>query len=414
MENTKPSYIEPGLLSLFRIFMTIQWLLLIVGLLSLEDSTDAGAPVLVVLMLLHTSILLLYLRIKRLQRWFKRVYLPLALIATTIMPIVAMAFAVAARLETGLRGEAAAGDGDILILWLFAPLMVVAAQYGFIVVIIFSAISTGLELFFGVALANEGSVAVNIVFEQAVIRNIIFLAIGYVISRLISAQRRQRESLREANKQLAQFAVTLEQLAISRERNRMARDLHDTLAHTLSAVAIQLEAVTAIWESSPDLARQRIDTIRQVTRDGLQETRKALTALRSSPLDDLGLTMALEAVAEKAAERAGFRLHVNMPDAMAEIPAETEINLYRVAEEALNNAVQHAEASDLWLTLSSKKRQIELRIRDNGVGFDTEEAPPNGHYGLVGMKERAALCDAVLSIESEPQVGTRISLQLKV
>lgn len=414
MENTKPSYIEPGLLSLFRIFMTIQWLLLIVGLLSLGDSTDAGAPVLIVFMLVHTTILLLYLRINRLQRWFKRVYLPLALIAATIVPIVTLAISVAARLETGLRGDAAAGDGGTLILWLFAPLMVVAAQYGFVWVVIFSAISTGLELFFGAGLANEGSVAINVVFEQTVIRNLIFLAIGYVISRLISAQRRQRESLRDANKQLTQFAVTLEQLAISRERNRMARDLHDTLAHTLSAVAIQLEAVTTIWDSSPDLARQRIDTIQQVTRDGLQETRKALTELRSSPLDDLGLTMALQAVAEKSAERAGFRLHVNIPSTIADIPAETEVNIYRVAEEALNNTVRHAEATDLWLTLSSKKQQIELRIRDNGIGFDTEQTPPDGHYGLVGMKERAALCGGVLSIESEPQVGTQIILQLKV
>ena len=413
MENTKSSYIEPGLLPLFRNFTMIQWLLLLLGFCSLSDSTDAGAPPLVLLMLLHTSILLLYLRIERLQRWFKKVYLPLALIAATIMPIITTALSITARLDTGLRGEAAAGDGGTLILWLFAPLMAVAAQYGFVMVIIFSVITTVIELLFGAGLADAGSVPVRVIAEQAFIRNLVFLAIGYVISRLIAAQRQQRESLRQANKQLAQFAVTLEQLAISRERNRMARDLHDTLAHTLSAVAIQLEAVTSIWDTSPDLARQRIDKIQQVTRDGLQETRKALTALRSSPLDDLGLTMALQAAAEKAAERAGFRLHVNIPAALTEIPAETELNIYRVAEEALNNAVKHAEARDLWLTLTQHKQQIELQIRDNGVGFDTEQTPPNGHYGLVGMQERAALCGGVLLIHSEPLAGTQINLQVR-
>src|SRR5688500_18923116 len=100
MENTKPTLIEPGLLSLFRIFTTIQWLLLVLGFCSLSDSTDAGAPILVVLMLLHTTILLLYLRINRLQHWFKRAYLPLALIPAAIVPIVVNALAVATRLNT--------------------------------------------------------------------------------------------------------------------------------------------------------------------------------------------------------------------------------------------------------------------------------------------------------------------------
>jgi signal transduction histidine kinase len=413
MENTKPTLIEPGLLSLFRIFTTIQFVLLVLGFCSLNDSTDVGAPILVVLMLLHTTILLLYLRINRLQRWFKRAYLPLALIPAAIAPIVVSALAVATRLNAGLRGEAAAGEGGTLILWLFAPLMAVAAQYGFIAVIIFSVITTGLELLFGIGLADAGSVPASVIIEQVFIRNLVFLAIGFIISRLVSEQRRQRESLHQANRQLAQFAVTLEQLAISRERNRLARDLHDTLAHTLSAVAIQLEAVTTIWDTSPEIARQRITKIQGVTRDGLQETRKALQALRSSPMDDLGLTMALNSIAEKAAERAGFRLHVTIPPELPKLLAETELNIYRVAEEALNNAVQHAEAKDLWLTLTYDKKQIELCIRDNGIGFDTEQAPPQGHFGLVGMQERAALCGGVLQIQSEPNVGTQIILQMK-
>jgi signal transduction histidine kinase len=335
------------------------------------------------------------------------------LIPAAIAPIVASALSVAVRLNTGLQGEAAAGEGGTLILWLFAPLVAVAAQYGFVAVIIFSVITTSLELLFGIGLVDAGSVPANVIFEQAFIRNLVFLAIGFIISRLISEQRRQRESLHQANRQLAQFAVTLEQLAISRERNRLARDLHDTLAHTLSAVAIQLEAVTTIWDTSPEIARQRITKIQGVTRDGLQETRKALQALRSSPMDDLGLAMALNSIAEKAVERAGFRLHVIMPQELPKLLAETELNIYRVAEEALNNAVQHAEASDLWLTLTHDKKQIELCIRDNGMGFDIVQASPQGHFGLVGMQERAALCGGVLQIQSEPNVGTQIILQMK-
>src|SRR5262245_1109627 len=145
MENTKPALIEPGLLSLFRIFTTIQWVLLVLGFCSLNDAKDIGAPPLVVLMLVHTTILLLYLWSKVLQRWLKRVYLPLALIPAAIAPIITSTLAVAVRLNHGLRGEAASGDGGTLILWLFAPLVAVAAQYGFVAVIVFSVITTGLE-----------------------------------------------------------------------------------------------------------------------------------------------------------------------------------------------------------------------------------------------------------------------------
>ena len=405
--------IEPGVLRLFRILTLIQWGILLFAFYTSTNGSDAGTVVIVTLLLLHSTILLLYLRIERFQRWFRRLYLPLALIGAGFAPILVRAFGVAVRLENGLRDTAAASDQGTLVLWLFAPLVVISAQYGIWTVVVFGILTTLLELALASGLADVGSVPLEVVFEQEVIRNLVFLAIGYIISQLISEQRSQRKKLEEANAQLTQFAVTLEQLAISRERNRMARDLHDTLAHTLSAVSIQLEAVTTIWDKSPERAKERILKIQTVTREGLTETRRALQALRSSPVDDLGLAMALQFLAEKSSDRAGFELHSEIPDNLPEFSAETELTVYRIAEEALNNIVQHAEATYVWLTLSYKENNLELRVRDNGIGFDTAIPAPEGHYGLTGMQERAALSNGELHIESEQHIGTLVQLVIK-
>ncbi|MGJ3240111.1 MAG: sensor histidine kinase [Anaerolineae bacterium] len=405
--------VEPGVRSLFRHFIGFQWALMVLALCGLNDNTDVGAPVNVVLTIAYSTVLFLYLRSNRLHRWLGHVYLPLAISVATFAPIFISALSVNARLEANLMGEASVRDPGALILWLVAPLVAVAAQYGFIAVLIFCGVTTGIEYYFANELASIGSVPLSFYGEQTVIRNLIFLAVGFIIARLIGEQRRQRKALREANEQLAQFAVTLEQLAVSRERNRMARDLHDTLAHTLSAVSIQLEAVTTIWDSSPDTARDRIQTIQGITRDGLRETRHALQALRSSPLEDLGLRLSLHMDALKAAERAGFRPHVSIPETLPELSTETELSLYRVVEEALNNIVQHAQATDVWLRLDVTGQAITLSIRDNGIGFDSDAPSPEGHFGLVGMFERAALCDGEIAIVSDPHAGTKITLKIR-
>ena len=412
--SDNPARLEPGLLPIFKALTSLQFVIVLLAFCNLSNNSDPGDVVMIVFMLLHSTLLLLYLRVTRLQRWFRRLYLPLALVAASALPILFRALAVVARLEQGMIGDASLPDGGTLLLWLFAPLVVVAAQYGWWMVVLFSILTTTLELSLALGLVDAGSVPFNVFLEQEIIRNLIFLAIGWVIARLIGEQRRQRQELSQANQQLKQFAVTLEQLAVSRERNRMARDLHDTLAHTLSAVAIQLEAVQAVWDTAPDVAKQRIDTIQHVTRDGLTETRRALHALRSSPIDDMGLLLSLRHISEKAAERAGFRLHINLPDDLPDLPDDRQVTAYRIAEEALNNAVRHAQASDLWLTLTHSDAQLQVRIRDNGSGFDDTQDPPQGHYGIIGMHERAALIGGTVQIESEIGIGTRIVLTIPI
>lgn len=141
-----------------------------------------------------------------------------------------------------------------------------------------------------------------------------FLVVGYFISTLMRMFQQQQAALAQANAQLINYAATQEDLTISRERNRMARELHDTLAHTLSALSVQLETINAYWEVDPAAAQRMLTTALSVTRAGLQETRRALKSLRASPLDDLGLIQALRQIATETATRANLRLNLQIPE----------------------------------------------------------------------------------------------------
>ncbi|MEM7133619.1 MAG: sensor histidine kinase [Chloroflexota bacterium] len=246
---------------------------------------------------------------------------------------------------------------------------------------------------------------------------------GLLIAHLMTQQRQQRAALAAAaeeqartNEQLVHYAASLEELTISRERNRLARELHDTLAHSLSAVTVQLGAVETLWDGSPDEAKDLLTQADASARDGLEEARRALQALRASPLEALGLVLALEALAKEAAARIGGQLHLDMPEEnLTFLEPHIEQSIYRVAQEALENCVRHAEAKTLWVTLvhSTEKDQtgqLQLTISDDGRGFEQSHSAPTGHYGVAGMKERASVVGGTLQVESSVEEGTMVQL----
>lgn len=238
---------------------------------------------------------------------------------------------------------------------------------------------------------------------------IVALGIGWLINR----QREQNAALAVANRRLAQSAATMEQLAASQERNRLARELHDTLAHSLSGVTVQLQAVQALWEVNVNGARQMLDQALQSTRNGLTEARRALQSLRASPLEDLGLALAVSDLAESVAARANLRLDLDVKNHLENISPEVEQCIYRVAQEALTNIARHAEAQTIRVALVRKNGQLTLTIADDGHGFNLD-AVNGAHYGLKGLRERAEMVGAALQIESGVQRGTTIRLVLPV
>ncbi|HAJ38667.1 MAG TPA: hypothetical protein DCL15_23620 [Chloroflexi bacterium] len=239
---------------------------------------------------------------------------------------------------------------------------------------------------------------------------VIYLLVGYIITRMMAAQRSQRQALRTANVELQQYAAAQEQLAISRERNRMARELHDTLAHSLSAVAVQLEAVDSALESDPPSAHIILSKALAQTRSGLMETRRALHALRASPLDDLGLALAVQNLAITTAQRNGMAASVTLPEGVLKLSPAIEQGVYRIAQEALANVARHAGATQIAVTLSNTNG-VALTVTDNGRGFDVYNV--NGdHMGLQLMRERAEMMGGVLVVRSAPGAGTTVRLTL--
>jgi signal transduction histidine kinase len=254
--------------------------------------------------------------------------------------------------------------------------------------------------------------ALDIFIYIILIRSISFAGIGYLIHQLALRLRAQGESLAQANAQLAHYASALETLTISRERNRMARELHDTLAHTLTGLSVTLETVKAYWDVDADKARGLLDKSLDTTRSGLDETRRALKSLRASPLDDLGLGLALRQLAESSIARARLNLALALPDPLPSLPPNVEQCVYRVAQEALENIVYHADAQNVRLALESSAGHIRLTVQDDGHGFDPRVRVTGGHFGLVGMKERAILAGGSLSIESGSGAGTKVVLEI--
>jgi signal transduction histidine kinase len=249
------------------------------------------------------------------------------------------------------------------------------------------------------------------------------LLVGYIIVQLVSIQREQRQALAQAyrlqtaaNLRLQRYAAALQELATSRERNRLARELHDTLAHSLSALTVQLEAVRSLWNLDPAAARRQLEQADQTARSGLTEARRALRALRASPLHDLGLPLALRELAQQAADRAGLRLDLRLPERITgRLTPEAEQGIYRIAQETLENVVRHAEARHMGFFLEQEAGGLLLTIEDDGRGFDPQasqwlEGEDPDRLGIRGMQERASFIGGQLEIARRRSQGTRVRL----
>jgi signal transduction histidine kinase len=237
-----------------------------------------------------------------------------------------------------------------------------------------------------------------------------FLAVGFFISFMVGRMRRQQRALQEANLHLTRYAQTLEDLAVTRERSRIAQELHDTLSHALSGLTVQLEAMKAYWGVDQATARQRLDRSLAAARSGLEETRRILMALRAKPLEELGLGVAIRLLAEDGAARGNLALELRLPDSLPLLPPATEQCLYRVAQEAITNVLSHARARRLTVDLRWAENRATLSVRDDGMGFDPTATGGGEHFGLKGMRERAELVNGRLTVTSQPGVGTLVEL----
>jgi two-component system, NarL family, sensor kinase len=239
------------------------------------------------------------------------------------------------------------------------------------------------------------------------------------IMNVTSADRRRvtRAELRLLSTVAAQVGVALERsrlteeharLARVEERARLAREIHDTLAQSLTAIALHLEGGLHQLERSPQEARERLERALATCRASLEEARRSVLNLRTVPLAERPLPAALAALGRAFTSETGIRVQIRVADAdCTDLPLRTEGELYRIAQEALANVRRHAKASEVIVTLQADAHGVRLVVRDDGVGF-TPGAAREGRYGLLGMRERAALLGGRLRIESRPGRGTTI------
>ncbi len=302
-----------------------------------------------------------------------------------------------------------------LIPLLFIPLIMVAWQYNFKGVLIYTVGSTVLDIIALLVIlnVNESVIFMITIMGVLVTRVYTFQVVGFLITRMMAAQRQQQRELRHANQRLLGYAMTLEQLTTSRERNRLARELHDTLAHTLSGLAVQLGAVKALWQRDEDAAEDKLDEAIDATRSGLNETRRALQALRAEPLENMGLGLALEELARSAASRCGTDLTLEIGDIPDDIPMDVSQAFYRAAQEGLENVVRYSEAAHLSLLLTVIDGRLTLQIEDDGIGFDPGNIPSDA-FGLRGIKERSELLGGNFMLESRQSQGTTLTFSAEV
>lgn len=204
------------------------------------------------------------------------------------------------------------------------------------------------------------------------------------------------------------------ELGSVQERNRLAREIHDTLAQTLSGLTLQLETLDALLDAESDHRQLKPIVVRALglARTGLEEARRSVLDLRAAPLQGRNLAQALRDLAEQEGQRAGRPVRFDSIDADRPLPARIEAGLYRIAQEALTNALNHAQASKIEMTLTVTPEQLTLRVDDDGRGFAPDAVAETDRFGLKGIQERTRLLKGTLQLESSPQAGTSLYISV--
>jgi signal transduction histidine kinase len=234
----------------------------------------------------------------------------------------------------------------------------------------------------------------------------------FFVSQLVStliAERRTQEQLSLAHEQLREYALQIEDLAAVQERNRIAREIHDSLGHALTTLNVQLQTAVKLWQYDPTEAKPFLEQAQRLGKVAMQEVRQSVHTLRADVVAQEPLEQAIASLVKEFEQSTGIQIAVHI-SVQTILPAQTAKTIYRVAQEALTNICKHAEATFVEFELRQTSDRVHLSIRDNGCGFQPQSK--SGGYGLHGMQERIAALQGSFRVESEPQVGCCILVEL--
>lgn len=220
------------------------------------------------------------------------------------------------------------------------------------------------------------------------------------------AERLLRE-LEDAHRRLQAYAVEVETLSVARERQRLSQDVHDSVAHVLTGLLVQLQAARKTLQADTASAAARLVTIEEAARRGLDEVRRAVRAMRPEHLEGLGGIEAMKRLCAQFAERTGIRVNLTTDPDLALGPVH-EVLFYRTLQECLTNAARHGRASTVWAALEVQNGGIRLRVHDDGVGATVMEPGT----GIGGMQERAQAAGGRFSYRNAPEGGFEVFLEL--
>ncbi|MFM2430199.1 MAG: hypothetical protein RLZZ511_1412 [Cyanobacteriota bacterium] len=219
----------------------------------------------------------------------------------------------------------------------------------------------------------------------------------------VLSERQSRQQLQQANEQLRRYALRVEDTATLQERNRIAREIHDSLGHSLTAFNLHVEAALRLLKSDPEEAQDLLVEAKQLGSKALQSVRESVGTLRSHPLQGKSLEAAIQQLAEEFCRSTGIQPQLAL-DGMTVIPVDQTAALYRIVQEALTNIAKYAQATTVSITLQGAP--LGLTIVDDGRGFDPGQMTSG--FGLQGMQERAIAIGGRLQIESAVGMGCRI------
>lgn len=243
--------------------------------------------------------------------------------------------------------------------------------------------------------------------------NVFFAGYATALKRADTARRESQallEELQEAHRQLQEYALRAEELAVVEERNRLAREMHDTLGHRLTVASVQLEGAQRLCPTDPERAASMVGTVREQVREALGDLRSTVATLRTPIEADLQLRSSLRRLVTHFEEATNITVHRVLPEVIPDLPSEQRLALYRATQEALTNVQRHAAASQVWLVLTVSDDAITLLVSDDGQGLTLSREEMG--FGLQGMRERAARLGGDLHLEPRRGGGTQLSFRL--
>jgi signal transduction histidine kinase len=254
----------------------------------------------------------------------------------------------------------------------------------------------------------RAAAVVSMIFLAALVFVVVFTQIAVSEQKARAEVERLAEELREANNRLREYAVQAEELATVKERNRLAREIHDSLGHYLTVINVQLEAARVVMESDQTTALDALRKAQLLAKEGLADVRRSVAALRTPPIESRPLAESIALLIEENLA-AGIHSELLVRGTPRSLAPHAELTLYRAAQEGLTNVRRHAQALRAEVTLDFRDQQtVRLMVQDNGVGGKANV----GGFGLLGVRERAQLLGGEFRIRTAESQGFTLEVEL--